>query len=242
MSEPHVIFATPSLDHRVTIDYLNGMLDVRWHLQQRGVEHAFLFLGGDCFIAKARNKLATDFLHRYPTATDLFFVDDDVGFPADKVIEFIDRPELVLAGVYPKKSEETDFPVILAADKATGGLIEQNGLVAALGAPTGFMRIKRIVLERLAAACGTYKFPDKDGTCPEYHNIFETGVGEDGLFVGEDIAFCRRCTALGIDVWVDPSIPFTHRGQRSWRATMADHMDVFRSRAAEAMERAKEAA
>ena len=83
------IFATPSLDHRVTLDYLRSWTETIWLMSSKGIAAGRVDRGGDCFVAKARSKLVTDFLNQYPMATDLFFLDDDIGWPAEKVIEFV---------------------------------------------------------------------------------------------------------------------------------------------------------
>lgn len=231
-----VVFATPTLAHQVSVDFLNAMLDVRLLLAQRGIPHAFRQVGGDCFVAKARNKLATQFVQEHPQATDLFFVDDDVGFPAEKVIEFLGRPEDVVAGVYPKKSDATDFPVTLLG--SADGLIEHNGLIQAHAVPTGFLRIKRRVVEQLAGRSTKFKDRGANGEIEEFYNIFEAGRGPDGFWWGEDYTFCRKWSDLGGEIWVDPSIPFKHRGSKTWKAALSDHMDTFRANAITAVKEA----
>lgn len=229
-SKTVVLFATPSYDHRVSYEFFKSSIETEWALTAAGIAHGYIGRGGDQFIAKVRNKLTTEFLVQYPMGTDLFFIDDDVGWPAAKVIEFLNRPEDIVAGIYPKKQETLDFPVELEADKATGKLIERNGLIRATGVPTGFMRIKRHVLEELVKHCGQFHELDADGTKRYHYALFRTGISEDGEFNGEDWTFCQNARAAGFEIWVDPNIPFTHRGNKLWSANLADHLDVFRSK------------
>lgn len=193
--------------------------------------------GGDCFIAKVRNKLVKEFLDG--PGTDLFFLDDDLGWPAAKVMEFLARPEPILAGVYPKKMEELDWPVALDADGDTGELITDKGLYRAGFAPTGFMRIKRHVIEELVKFVPTFKDIEMEGKTGEFPYLFQAGLDADGWFCGEDVAFCRRARLHGFDVWVDPDIEFRHRGGRVWIGTLADHLDTFQQRAYAAVQKSK---
>ena len=227
-----VVIATPSLDHRVSLDFMNAMLDVRLLLLRDGIQHTFIQIGGDCFVAKARNKLATMFLD-IPEATDLFFIDDDLGFPAQKVLDFINNPVDILAGVYPKKNDTLDFPATLSITADTRELIEKDGLLMAQLAPTGFMKLTREAVEKLASVSTRMKEVNASGDVDEFANIFETGVGHDGFFWGEDYTLCRKWGSLGGEVWVDPSIPFTHRGNHKWKASLQDHLQTFRDRAKE---------
>jgi len=229
------VFATPSLNWTVSLEYLRSWTETHWALANRGIQSGVLTRGGDCFVAKVRNKMVTEFLRNFPSATDLFFLDDDIGWPAAKVVEFLDRPEAVLAGVYPKKSEMTDFPVELAANDRTGELIERDGLVRANAAPTGFMRIKRHVLETLADTAQRFVDLELDGSTPDHYGIFESGIGTNGWWWGEDYTFCQKWTGAGGEIWIDPSIAFTHRGQRKWEATLSDHLDAFRERGRQAV-------
>lgn len=225
----YVVFATPSLDHKVSLDFLNSVLDVRLLLAQRSIPHAFLQIGGDCFVAKARNKLATWFLRNHPEATDLFFLDDDIGFPAQKVIDFLERDVDFLAGIYPKKTDRLDFPVTLASN-GIGELIERNGLIQAHAVSAGFLRMRRDVVERLAQSSTIFK-DSIGGSAEEFYNIFETGRGADGFFWGEDYTLCQKWASMGGEIWVDPDVAFKHRGQKSWTASLTDSLAGYREQA-----------
>jgi|SRR5579863_699861 len=229
-----VLFATPALHHSVCLEYLDSWTRTLVKLVEAGIPFGSLYRGGDPYLSKVRSKLATDFLRKFPQASDFFFIDDDVGWPAEKVIEFIRRPEGVLAGIYPKKSDELDFPVHLIADTATGKLIErEDGLLRAFKVPTGFLRIKRWVLEEMTKISGIFYDTEHDHSVGEYSNIFEMGVAPDRWWTGEDYAFAQKWVDMGGEVWIDPDIQFTHRGQKVWRSTLGPNLDGFRQKAKE---------
>lgn len=237
-----VCFGLPTLSHSVSTGFLRSWTSTIGLLKDQGIESTTLMLGGDPFIAKARNRIVTDFLRECPGVESLFFLDDDVDWPAEKVIEFLNRPEPVVAGIYPQKRTPVDFPVQLACYADTGELIEQDGLIKAMLVPTGFLRIKRWVLEKLAEP-PTRVFLDTmiDGTPKEFLGIFESGIGPQEsdappFWWGEDYIFSRKCQALGIDLWVDPNVPMGHVGRNRWEDNMANHMTRFRQRAKAAVE------
>ena len=234
-----VVFATPSLSASVCIEYKRSICGTVALLMQHGISHGFIDRVGDAYLAKVRNKLATEFLESYPTCENFFFLDDDIGWPPEKVIEFLMRPEPVLAGIYPKKSDEIDFPVEMLADLSAGQLIERGGLFRALGVPTGVLRIKRHVLEHLAKKSRRFRDMEAGGKECWYYNIFETGVGADDWFWGEDYCFARKWTDDGQEVWVDPNIEFTHRGTKKWCNRLVDHLSIYRDRAAAAAKERK---
>lgn len=230
--DPAVMFATPTLTHTNCTEYTVSLIQTLGLLK---IPYAYRVQAGDQFIAKARNKIATEFLAS--PCTDLFFLDDDIGWPAHAVLKFLASPLDLIAGIYPKKSDTLDFPLELEVDAATGTLIERDGLVRALGVPTGFMRIKRHVIEKLAAHAGTF-LDIEAGVTREFTEIFRTGVGPDRFFWGEDYTFCQNWRALGGEIWIDPIIKFTHRGTKRWEGTLGDSMPIFRQKASDIIAKA----
>lgn len=228
-----VVFATPSYDHRYAQRYVGSIIETESLLSLHGIKAWFLYREGDCFVAKARNKLVTDFLRDYPNVQNFFFIDDDVGWAGQshKVMEFLQRPEDVVAGIYPKKSKEIDFPLSLLVDFDTGELVQQNGLYGALMVPTGFMRIKRHVLEKLAANSSMFTDPEPNDKLGSYHYIFEAGRGPTGEWWGEDYVFCHKWLNMGGTLWIDPDIEFSHQGHYTWNARLSEHLDIYRAKA-----------
>lgn len=231
-----VVFATPSYSHRHAMEYTRSLIETEWVLWQAGCATAHMQRGGDCFVSKVRNKMVTDFLTQFPDCQNFFFLDDDIGWPALKVLEFLNRPEDIVCGIYPKKSDEIDFPVELAYDENTGLLIERDGLMEAWVVPTGFMRIKRHVLEKMADKFGTFKDIDLEngvGVVKDYYNIFECGPAPSAnmLFWGEDYTFCKKWLAMGGSIWIDPNMEFTHRGNKKWTDNMFNHIGMLREKA-----------
>lgn len=213
------LFATPTLTGKVAYEFAGSCERMAGALARKGIEFGHEYFPGVPFVDAARNVLLSKFLTDYPTATDLFFLDDDIGFPEHKVLEFLERDEGVVCGAYPLKKEGApEFPVILQL--VDGDLISQNGMFQALNVPAGFMRLKRSVVEKLAGKAETYKFPQKDAQPRLVFNVFEMGPVR-GEYVGEDTMFSRKCHDAGIDLWVDPNIDFHHRGTRRWEGNFS---------------------
>lgn len=239
MNPPIVAFATPSLTHSVCIEYHRSSKQTSWALAAKGYDEACLDVCGNQFIANARNLLVRDFLTKHPGVENFFFLDDDLGWPAHKVIEFIERPEDILVGVYPKRSDQEDWPVVI---KNNGGVLEErDGLIRCLRGPTGFMRIKRHVLEAMLSQVPTYKEINAKGEVEEIPGIFCAGAAPDGWFWTEDYVFCNNAVNMGFEIWADPNVEFTHRGQKAWSGSLSKVIPTFRKRAREAEKARKKA-
>ena len=211
-----VFFATPTYDYNFCAEYTASMMGTCIHLGYNKIEAIAQFVGGMCFIDLARNKLTQAFLAS--DATDLFFIDADVGWDYNSVKRFVDYDEEIVAGLVPKRKVPTFYH-----DNALTGEIN-GGLIATLEAPTAFMRIRRSVFEKLDLAHPEYKNYFTLDTGPAY---WQTGYveAENGLknFLGEDIFFCRQWIAMGEKIWIDPQVQFSHRGSFDWKGTFIEH-------------------
>lgn len=226
--EKLVVFGIPSLTHSVTLEHYQSVLETQFELFSRGWTFTYIVVAGDQFVAKARSKIASKFLREYPEAQNLFFIDDDVGFSPDAVIRFLECDKDIVCGVYPKKSDNDEWPCEILADRDTGKLIRDGNLCQATLAPTGFMRIKRHVLERMVEGVGIFQDTSANGTATECYDLFQTGYDPDTrLWWGEDTRFCRRWVAMGGEIWVDPYIDFRHRGGKTWAGRFGSKIDSF---------------
>ena len=166
-----VMLATPTFERRPCVEYVVSMCETQRILHAKKIDYIVSLLGGDPYLGKVRNTLVRNMLGDHPEVTDLFFIDDDIGWPAHKVIELLERPEDVVCGFYPKEQDAAEWPGNL--ESQDGKPIEQNGLLLAHLVPTGFMRIKRHVLEKMAQNVSKYLEPRPDGSHAMTWNIFE---------------------------------------------------------------------
>lgn len=220
-SRPYVFFAIPTFDAKLAFECAGSLMGAAAKLTEHGVSSTVFFLPRLQFIDVARNIQVTEFLQNHDDKTHLFFIDDDVGFPSEKVVEFIARDKDVIAGVYPLKKDgnKVEFPA--EVDYTNNEITEDNGLVKALHAPCGFMCIKRHVLEKLASEAETYAFYHADEGEKTIFDIFKRGPF-DGKYYGEDTLFCDLVRQAGFEVWIDQHIKFSHQGTKSWTGTFAN--------------------
>ncbi len=230
-----VFFATPTFSGHPSYEFCGAMWNVVSVLLQNGIDACHRFHPGLQFVEVARNILCTQFLQN-SSAGDLFFIDDDVGgWPPQKVLQFLNRPEPVICGVPPFKQDSPNYPVqIMLVDEhgrydpmgPTGKVQERDGLYRVSQIPMGFCRIKRHVIEHFAAQSATYAWAQEGGKMLTVFDIFRKGP-RDGEYVGEDMMFAQRCIDDGIEMWVDPDIDFRHRGSKSWDGNFKPSLDAF---------------
>lgn len=171
-----------------------------------------------CHVDDMRNMFVRDFLES--DATDLVFIDADVSWKPRDLIKLCSYDRDVVAGIYPYKSDNGDFPCNLIP----GDIWSDNeGLIEVAGVPTGFLRIRRAALEKLAAAAPQYLNAPTEFNRRRIAIIFERTL-EGGTRFSGDYAFCRKWRALGGKVFIDPSMYFGHFGDKEWVGCFGDFL------------------
>lgn len=141
-------------------------------------------LQGCCYLDHVRNVLAGRFMRG--KATDMIFLDGDVGFEPDSLLRLCQSTQPLVAGIYPKKKDPVEWPVTPTPGPMWS---DAEGLIDCQMVPTGFMRINRIVFETIDAPT----YAHEDGPLKAY---FKTEV-RDGDYWGEDVEFCRLWREAG---------------------------------------------
>lgn len=157
----------------------------------------------------ARDHAVHEFLKT--DCTDLLFVDHDIGFKAADVERLVSHDVDVVGGVYPLKQKGKP---VLAYAPINGGPSNEHGLVECGGIGTGFLRIRREVFEKLRAATPELSFVNEAKEVE--HDYFPVGVS-DGLYIGEDLFFCKNWRKAGGKVYADLGVRLTHQGNWTFR-------------------------
>ena len=84
-------------------------------------------------------------------------------------------------------------------------------------APTGFMLIKKSLLENLKNHCSNLEYTndiqgyEKHTNDGKFYNFFQVGI-HNGRYVSEDYGFCALINACNIHIYADLSINLIHVG------------------------------
>jgi hypothetical protein len=158
--------------------------------------------------------------------THLLFIDADVGFPPQMVIDMLTFGEPLVGATYPKKTLPIEFVGSgIEAPDFRKGFIEVEGL--------GF---GCVLIRRDAIPPMIEKFPDKiypyiavpdmrwDG--PERTLGFFDCMRIDRGKVSEDISFCRRYREAGGKVWMSTAYTTSHEGPFLFSGCFAKHQEA----------------
>ena len=217
--------ATPCYGGQVHAEYLQSIVAFTRLSEQVNLNFHLYTSKNESLVTRARNRAVAQFLKT--DATHLMFIDSDIGFNPFSVFQMLMRDVDVVVASYPMKGIEwknllnKKFKSVSEIQDATiqhvvRGLDPkklEKGLVRVEKAATGFMLIKREVIEQMIKSHPEWAHESEDPNFPEetWHAIFDCEI-EDGSYLSEDYAFCRRWARMGGTVWLDPTITLTHTG------------------------------
>lgn len=225
--EMSVVIATPFYSvHGGVVPYIKSIAQTTAALAKSGISFAYWQLPGDTYLDRARNTLANRFMES--DFTDLFFIDGDIEWDVDGFAAVLRHNRPIVGGTYRMKNDADRYAgSICANDDKTPVVDPETGLIRAVGVPTGFMKIKKAVFKGLSlwSEMRSYKDKGADPTDPDrdWFDFFGTHY-EDGFRFGDDMAFCRRCLKMGIEMWIEPRVTLTHHGFQGWKGNFHDYL------------------
>lgn len=223
--------ATPCFGCQMSAAFLASILGLQAACAMKGYECYVDFIGNESLVERARNILVARFLAS--EATHLLFIDADIGFSPNSVFRLVESGKDVVTAVYPKKAFDwsqiksklaagdtepvhqmgLDFNINIANEKEP---VDPKGFVRVLDSATGFMMIKRHVLEHMTEHYRQELYCVNDimgQTIKDYVALFACMIDESTRrFLSEDYSFCRRYQQLGGEIWADLASPLAHIG------------------------------
>lgn len=222
----HLVVGTPMYGGMCCSEYTQSMLQLQSDMERNGHKLTCVFLGNESLIQRARNTVAHHFLQT--DASHLLFIDADQKFRPVDIVKMIQADKGIIAGCVPMKGinwsrvrqgavlnhkELQKLTGIFNIHELKGHKMEHPEKPFQVEwAGTGFMLIKREVLEGMKEYVGTYtnggqSIPDGE----EVYDFFQVGVRE-GKLLSEDFFFCDNYRRHGGEVWAAPWCELGHFG------------------------------
>jgi hypothetical protein len=233
---PSLFVATPMYGGMCIGNYASALMQLPLILSNAGIKMYYTYMMNESLITRARNSLARDFLST--DATHLMFIDADIGFNPNDIVEMVRRDVDICCGLYPKKEihwqrvidavkegvpadqlkdHTGTFVVNLVGDEREA--VHVNKLLEIKNGGTGFMLIKREVFEALADKVPEYSndmylATDTVRTPKMIKEFFATSIDEESgnRLLSEDYHFCKLARKNGFKVHAAPWVQLSHTG------------------------------
>lgn len=207
-----VLLATTAYDSP-DASYTFSIARSREALSAAGIQSAYLLLQGNCHVDDARNTVIRDFLDT--DCTEMVFLDADVSWEPEQLVTLCTYDCDIVGGVYPYRRDGQDEK--MPVRNIPGVFIpDDKGLLEVEGLPTGFLRIKRHVIEAMVKGCVTFS---KDNGKP-IPLLFERDIYNGGRR-GGDIGFCMKWRDMGGRLYAAANLRLGHCGKHVIRDSLA---------------------
>jgi hypothetical protein len=237
---PKVVFGIPvakfSGPHPKTVDSLRNCLPA---VEAAGFEHGFTYTAGNPYISGARAEITRKALDW--GADMIVYIDHDVSWNPEDMVKLLKTEGEVVGGTYRCKVEDEGkymgaIYTHLADESGTAcecgvvhddlrfngiPIVRKDGCIKARTLPAGFLKVTTGCIDKFMRS-----YPEM---CygPQYSlsvDLFNHGAHE-GIWWGEDYAFCRKWEACGGENWLIPNMNIGHwEGEKCYEGNYHDFL------------------
>lgn len=225
-----VFLGVPCHDQRVHSRFLTSFSVAKSYLDANKITHmhGFAIQAG---INVARDMLVSAFMD---TGLDtIVMLDCDLEFSLDAFRRLLHCPYMLAGGIYAKKKLDLDQ---LRKDTRTDGTANEwvarnlkyawnanptptpcgpDGFMPVRSLPTGFLKIRRCVLEEIMRAHPELQYEDDSGKLVYalfLDTMYEDPYKKKRVRFSEDFSFCHKAAACGFQPYADIESTFNHVG------------------------------
>jgi len=209
-SKIHLHLCIPCYGGQVTEPCFTSFLRFTLMAAKAGLSWSLDTMVNESLVTRARNNLVAKMLFN-DKATHMMFIDADIRFQPESIFHMLMADKDVVGGLYPKKV----LPISYVINARPGTpIINDVFEVDTMG--TGFMMVKRAVLDKMISAYPHTKYVDDVGLGKQFepfmYALFDVEIDEKGHYLSEDWAFCRRWAKLGGKVHAHSKVLLNHSG------------------------------
>jgi hypothetical protein len=217
IKKSHVDYLVPCYGGAVFEKFFVSVLRTMISNNNNGIPFSVDTISNESLVTRARNNLIAKAMSK-PDITHFMFIDADVSFEPNDVYKLIAMDKDVACGLYPKKG----YPIEYVLNKLNkDDEPDETGHIKVKHAGTGFMLIKREVIEKMFEHYSHLKYRNDLKLDPVFepymYALFDTQLSNEGIYLSEDYLFCERWIEMGGEVWVDTTIKLGHSGYHTFQ-------------------------
>jgi len=172
-------------------------------------------MANESLVTRARNNLVAKGMFN-KDSTHIMFIDADISFDVLDVLKLIAADKDVIGGLYPKKR----YPIEYVTNPIDGQTQQNTGVQEVKDIGTGFLLIKRTVIEKMMNLYPELKHRNNLNLDSKFepfmYGLFDTMIDEDGTYLSEDYTFCKRWRKLGGRIYAHNDVKLGHAGYHTF--------------------------
>ncbi len=241
---PSVFLSTPCYGGLCLEGYAESLIRLQRTCAENGIEIVLDTTENESLVHRARNLSIARFL--LENKQDFFmFIDADIHFDPAAVVRLIKAEHDVAVAAYPKKAVmweqaadamkkgDTRDPSRMSSSLVLNFKYQNtplvNGFAEVLDGPTGFMLIKREVIQKMydhyRDTLSCVNDHQNRGTLTDYVAIFDCMIDpQSKRYLSEDYAFCRRWQMMGGKIYADCLTTLGHIGNLRFSGSMDERI------------------
>lgn len=241
-----LFLAMPTYQGSVHSGCMLSLFKLTHILRDLGIQQSLRMLDGE-MVARARNRLVADFLES--DCTHLLFIDSDITFEPEALIQMLLSNLSVVGGVYPKKqirwqaafdhargsngagspdttAEASLSYVVNSLSNRQGKMMRDCIEVAYVG--TGFLLIQRRVIEAMVKQYKKLSYADDfaDGPARRIPALFDYKIVND-RYLSEDYYFSELWRAMGGRIWASAPCKLAHAGTYTFQGDFGKRLKLI---------------
>jgi len=227
----HLHIGIPCYGGMVSEPTMTSLLRFILLAQQVGLNWSLDTMVNESLVTRARNNLMAKMMSNQQV-THFMFIDADIRFQPESILQMVACDKDVIGGLYPKKALPVNYVINLQPQTKIQGDIFT---VDTMG--TGFLLFKKNVYERLIEAHPETKYVDDVGLGKQYepmmYSIFDCEIDERGHYLSEDWLFCRRWQEVGGEIWAHSKVLLNHVGHYEFQGDLSKIDIIGQAKAAQ---------
>lgn len=220
--EGKVILFTSFYSQLAFAPYVKSLMDTVAAFTELGVKWEYWCNYSDFHIDTCVNDALTRAANT-EGVTDIIMLDSDQSWGAKDIVRLLLVPAQVVAGSYRTKNNWSRYTGQIEMDDGMPvGRMMSDGkpILKALKVSGGFLRINTEVLRKYAAAYPEARSLSREGETVVYFERSRTG----NVVLDQDMAFSARLAAMGVDMWIDPTLEVSHWGFIEHKGNFDKHL------------------
>tara|TARA_R100001163_G_scaffold33850_2_gene26208 strand:- start:11512 stop:12252 length:741 start_codon:yes stop_codon:yes gene_type:complete len=237
-----ICIGLPAMDGKIEMELMDSMIMLYLKCKSKGIPLVHINVAGASLITKCRNDLANTFMYEMPFSHFLF-IDSDLVFDPDNIIQMYEADKNIIAGTYVKKyidwnrlnqvfqdpkNKDDNIKDLMAksGDYNVAGKLKSSKksdpIMEADGVATGMLMIKRQVFKKIQEyILEDEYYIEKDR---KNYGYFET-ILHKGEHISEDYSFCKRATFAGFKINILTNCNTAHIGRIKYYGNLKTRID-----------------